>query len=55
MLVGITLAGVLPAHAGIVPVIAIQGAGYLSAGLLVLALLRTAEPGVESLPQPVRV
>ena len=36
---GLSLAGALPAHTGIVPVIAIQGAGYLTAGLLVLATL----------------
>ncbi|MFF5296728.1 MFS transporter [Paractinoplanes globisporus] len=40
MLIGIGLAGALPAHIGIVPVIAVQGAGYLTAGLLVLAVLR---------------
>jgi len=39
MLVGIALAGTLPARVGIVPVIAVQGAGYLSAGLLVLVVL----------------
>ena len=39
MLAGIGLAGALPAHIGIVPVIAIQGVGYLSAGVLVLVLL----------------
>ncbi|MFI5894174.1 MFS transporter [Actinoplanes sp. NPDC051513] len=49
MLVGIALAGALPPHAGIVPVIALQGAGYLAAGLLVL----TALPRHAPLPAPV--
>ena len=40
MLVGIGLAGVLPAHVGIVPVIAVQGFGYFAGGLLVLAFLK---------------
>ncbi|WP_433299807.1 MFS transporter [Actinoplanes sp. CA-030573] len=44
MLAGIALAGVLPAHAGIVPVIALQGVGYLTAGLLALALLPRPAP-----------
>ncbi|GIF27001.1 Na+/melibiose symporter-like transporter [Actinoplanes tereljensis] len=47
MLVGIVLAGTLAGRAGIVPVIAVQGAGYLAAGLLVLAALpRSARPAV---------
>lgn len=39
MLAGLALAGTLPARVGIVPVIAVQGAGFLGAGLLVLVML----------------
>ncbi|GIM92901.1 MFS transporter [Paractinoplanes toevensis] len=46
MLVGIALAGTLAGRAGIVPVIAVQGAAYLSAGLLVLAALPRAPVGL---------
>jgi 8-oxo-dGTP diphosphatase len=50
-LVGTALAGTLPPHLGIVPVIAAQGAGYAVAGLLVLLTLRTAAPSPEPEPQ----
>lgn len=39
MLLGTALAGLLGERLGIVPVIAVQGAGYCAAGLLALALL----------------
>ncbi|WP_238014633.1 MFS transporter [Dactylosporangium sp. AC04546] len=45
MLVGATAAGLLGNRLGIVPVIAVQGAGYCLAGAIVLVLLR---PGKES-------
>ena len=48
MLVGIGLAGALPAHTGIVPVIAVQGAGYLAAGLLVLVVLSPNHASIAS-------
>jgi len=51
MLVGIGLAGTLPAHLGIVPVIAVQGVGYLGGGLLVLAALPFSEPSVDRLAE----
>jgi Na+/melibiose symporter-like transporter len=45
MLVGIALAGTLTDQIGVVPVIAVQGLAYLSAGLMVLAALpRPARP-----------
>ncbi|MEU4238977.1 MFS transporter [Actinoplanes sp. NPDC026619] len=51
MLVGLALAGTLAGRVGIVPVIAVQGAGYLVAGLLVLAALpRATRPAPVYLP-----
>lgn len=45
MLLGIVLAGTLADRVGVVPVIAVQGGAYLSAGLLALAALpRPARP-----------
>lgn len=45
-MLGTTLAGTLPAHLGIVGVLAAQGAGYAVAGLLVLIALRPPEPAM---------
>jgi MFS family permease len=39
-LVGTTLAGTLGDHVGIVPMLNVQGGGYVVAGVLVLVLLR---------------
>jgi hypothetical protein len=50
VVVGSTLAGLLGGPAGIVPVLALQGAGYVVAGLLVLVRLGTRASSLDLSP-----
>lgn len=52
MLAGTVLAGTLGHVLGVVPVISVQGAGYVLAGLLVVSRLPRAEPAESQIAQP---
>lgn len=52
LLIGTITAGVVTDHFGVVPVLNIQGAGYVVAGLLILWLLRETHPSSPA-PAPV--
>jgi hypothetical protein len=50
VVVGATLAGFLGGPSGIIPILALQGAGYVVAGLLVLARLGVREASLDLSP-----
>ena len=50
VVVGSTLAGFLGGPTGIIPILALQGAGYVAAGLLVLARLGIRETSLDLAP-----
>jgi len=50
VVVGSTLAGFLGGPSGIMPILALQGAGYVVAGLLALSLLRVREASLDLSP-----
>ena len=53
VLIGITAAGFLGDAVGIIPVLVVQGLGYVAGGLVVLSRRRMLAPGPEAvLPQP---
>jgi hypothetical protein len=50
VVVGATIAGFLGGPSGIMPILALQGAGYVVAGLLALSLLGVREPSLDLSP-----
>ena len=52
LLVGIAAAGVLGEAVGIIPVLVVQGLGYVAGGIVVLSLLRIFTPATVEAPTP---
>jgi MFS-type transporter involved in bile tolerance (Atg22 family) len=50
VVVGSTVAGLFGGPTGIMPILALQGVGYVVAGLLVLARLASREPSLDLTP-----
>jgi hypothetical protein len=52
LLVGIAAAGVLGDAVGIIPVLVVQGLGFVAGGIVVLGRLRILEPAPVEAPTP---